>query len=130
MRTGGRLYLALAVAVSAAALSGSGKSPGEQAAVEGRISGLACFLEGELCAPDHFWTKGEVAGLVTEDFRWYYLSGSRRDNGIPRDVLGKFFLSQVRVTGTLYPEVVTFLRPQMETWKDGEWSPQWPAGSH
>ncbi|MFQ6615610.1 MAG: hypothetical protein ACE5HZ_02415 [Fidelibacterota bacterium] len=121
--------LALATVVAAAvSLHGSRKSSGEEVTVEGRISGLHCFLEGELCDPDHFWKKGEVAGLVTDDFRWYYVSGSKTDNGVPRDVLGRFFLSKVRVKGTLYRGVATFLRPEMERWQDGKWWKLWPQG--
>lgn len=130
MKTSGIIVLALAGLVSVAAtLYGSGKSSEKEITVEGTVSGLDCFLEGELCAPDHFWKKGEVAGLVTEGFQWHYLSGSKAGNGIPRDVLGKFFLGKVRVKGTLYEEVVTFLRPEMESWQDGKWSQVWSKGS-
>lgn len=117
------LVVGVAVAVS---LYGGRNTSGEEVTLEGRISGLDCFLEGELCAADHFWKKGEVAGLVTDDFEWYYMSGSKTENGIPRDVLGRFFLRKARVKGTLYRGVVTFLRPEMEVWGEGEWSPLWP----
>ncbi|MFQ6673163.1 MAG: hypothetical protein ACE5GH_00090 [Fidelibacterota bacterium] len=103
---------------------------GKTATVEGRISGLDCFLEAELCGPDHVWKKGEVAGLVTDDFIWYYLGGSKTGNGIPRDVLVQFFLAKTRVKGTLYGEVVTFLRPEMEVWQDGQWVKVWPPTGH
>lgn len=127
MKTRGTLLLGLGVLVSAVVtLYGSRKSAGEDATLEGQISGLECFLEGELCAPDHFWKKGEVAGLVTDDFDWYYLSGSKSGNGIPRDVLGKFFLTRVKVKGTLYKDVRTFVRPVLESWQDKAWKMKWP----
>ena len=99
---------------------------GKEIRLEGRISGLDCFLEAELCGPDHVWKKGEVAGVVTDEFHWYYVNGSKTGNGIPRDVLVQFFLARARVKGTLYQDIITLLRPELEVWQDGRWIKVWP----